>query len=395
MKIVIIGAGFSGTMCAVHLMKNASSPLQIFLVEKKEIARGVAYANTDDCFLLNVRADQMGAFPDNPGHFYEWLQIKNIKSAPTDFISRKIFGDYLEDLLEETRKKTIHTNIQIIKDEVLDLDMNAKTIFLKNSEPIIADKVILATGLDSNPVTHLLDLKNTEEPLTIIGTGLSMVDAVVYLDKINYKGKITAVSRHGRLPSHHKFYPADTPKPTYDFQKNHSLAYALKLVKENLKQYEWRLVIDALRPHNQFLWKNWSDKEKSQFYRHCRSLWDVHRHRMSHEHKVIIDRNIADKKLEIKKAGYRPYTPKTKLVLEVKGLSLGGNTDNKLIQNLLAKKIIEKDFLNLGIQSDQEGNISGNWIYTLGPLRRGQLWECTAVPEIRQQAKALVEILLK
>jgi uncharacterized NAD(P)/FAD-binding protein YdhS len=33
-------------------------------------------------------------------------------------------------------------------------------------------------------------------------------------------------------------------------------------------------------------------------------------------------------------------------------------------------------------------------LFTLGPMRRGELWETTAVPDIRAQAARLGEVLL-
>ena len=101
-SIAIIGCGFSGTMTAVQLIKhamkhatiNVPGPLQIYIIEKENIARGLAYSDIDPCLLLNVRADQMGAFPDDIGHFYQWLKRNHIQCAPSDFISRKIYGDY-------------------------------------------------------------------------------------------------------------------------------------------------------------------------------------------------------------------------------------------------------------------------------------------------------------
>ncbi|MGZ3810007.1 MAG: FAD/NAD(P)-binding protein, partial [Bacteriovorax sp.] len=349
----------------------------------------------NECFLLNVRANQMGAFPENPGHFYEWLQQNQIAAAPTDFVSRKIYGDYLNQILKDEIKNSKNAQVEIIKDEVIDIDCHDKKIILEKNPPIIVGQIILACGFGSYTPVDWTDFGTSTGPLTIIGTGLSMVDTVVYLDKINYQGKITAVSRHGRIPTSHQLYSAETPKPTFNFEHNRSLSHVVKVVKEHLKKYEWRLVIDALRPHNQILWKNWSMRERKQFLRFYRSLWDIHRHRMSAEHKKIIDRLIDQGKLEILAIGFGPYAPKTNRVISFTGFSLEKNSKNKLLFNLFQKNIIELDPLKLGIRSDNNGNVFEDWIYTLGPLRRGDLWECIAVPEIRNQAKELAELLLK
>ena len=54
--------------------------------------------------------------------------------------------------------------------------------------------------------------------------------------------------------------------------------------------------------------------------------------------------------------------------------------------------------LGLGVATTAAGQLLdvsgvGAGISTLGPLRRGELWETTAVPEIRQQAFAIARVL--
>lgn len=392
--IAIIGGGFSGAMTAVHLMRNANFPLKIILIEKDEVARGVAFAKADECFLLNVRADQMGAFPEEPEHFYKWLLQNKITANPQDFISRNLYGDYVDSIFKQELKQSKFAHLEIIKNKAIDIDILKKEIVFETHHPLRADQIILANGLDSIKPLNWKAIASSNEDVTIIGTGLSMIDTVIYLDKLNYKGKITAISRYGRIPSVHEFYSPEIARPVYDFKTNHALSYVFKTVKENLKKYEWRLVIDSLRPHNQFLWKHFSDKEKSQFMRYLRSLWDVHRHRMSFGQKKIIEALVANNRLVIKANGHKSAIARKGIVLEFKGFSLGNNSENKLIQNLLLKKIIQTDLLKLGIKSDVNGAVHEDWIYTLGALRRGDLWECTAVPDIRKQAQELATYLI-
>ena len=62
--ITIVGAGFSGTMVAAHLLREARSPLRVILIERAETAGvGIAYREQSDRHLLNVRAEGMSAFP--------------------------------------------------------------------------------------------------------------------------------------------------------------------------------------------------------------------------------------------------------------------------------------------------------------------------------------------
>lgn len=73
LSIVVIGAGFTGTMTAVHLAQRARTPLRVTLIERSgRFARGVAYGTRQECHLLNVPAGRMSAFPDDEGHFLRW-----------------------------------------------------------------------------------------------------------------------------------------------------------------------------------------------------------------------------------------------------------------------------------------------------------------------------------
>ena len=74
--------------------------------------------------------------------------------------------------------------------------------------------------------------------------------------------------------------------------------------------------------------------------------------------------------------------------------------NDPLIVNLLARGLIHPDPLLLGLEVAPNGalqSVSGeysNAFYTLGSPRRGQLYETTAVPELRQQAQKLARQLV-
>ena len=102
--IAIVGAGFSGSLVAVHLLKTAHRPLLIKLIERdRDIGKGVAYSTTTNSHLLNVSAGKMSAFPDDPGHLLRWLHYNRNELAtflPRDlnassFIPRQIYGLYI------------------------------------------------------------------------------------------------------------------------------------------------------------------------------------------------------------------------------------------------------------------------------------------------------------
>ena len=80
--IVVIGGGASGVLLAVHLLRGETESLDVVLIERRaELGAGIAYATNHPDHLLNVRAANMSAFPDDPGHFARWLADRSTPDA--------------------------------------------------------------------------------------------------------------------------------------------------------------------------------------------------------------------------------------------------------------------------------------------------------------------------
>jgi uncharacterized NAD(P)/FAD-binding protein YdhS len=71
-----------------------------------------------------------------------------------------------------------------------------------------------------------------------------------------------------------------------------------------------------------------------------------------------------------------------------------------LLASLLRKGMVRPDPSGLGLDVSRDGALLdrngavSRWLYAVGPIRQGNLWESTAVPEIRKQVHSLVEHLL-
>lgn len=86
-RIGIIGSGFSGTLVLANLVARSKTPLHIDLFEQDSTqATGIAYSTDEVKHLLNVPAAKMGAFPDKPDDFYNWLQTESGKEAASNII---------------------------------------------------------------------------------------------------------------------------------------------------------------------------------------------------------------------------------------------------------------------------------------------------------------------
>src|SRR5690242_11685118 len=108
-RIAIVGAGFSGTALATHLLKQATStpssrPIRIVLIDPRtEIGAGVAYATRDYPYPLNVAAGQMSVDGTRPGDFLEYLKAQGIHASPGDYLPRQVYGDYLRARFADAR----------------------------------------------------------------------------------------------------------------------------------------------------------------------------------------------------------------------------------------------------------------------------------------------------
>jgi len=74
--VVIVGAGFSGALQAINLVRHAG-PRATLIDRQADAGTGLAYGAAHPAHLLNVRASNMSAFPDDPDHFVRWLSSRS------------------------------------------------------------------------------------------------------------------------------------------------------------------------------------------------------------------------------------------------------------------------------------------------------------------------------
>src|ERR1700677_3930937 len=101
-SVAIAGGGCSGILVAAQLFRQGF-PGSVTIVEPRSaLGRGLAYSTPYDEHLLNVPAGKMSALPTRPSHFLEWLRAGGFPSASAAFFApRKVYGEYLESILEQ------------------------------------------------------------------------------------------------------------------------------------------------------------------------------------------------------------------------------------------------------------------------------------------------------
>ena len=106
--IAIVGAGFSGTLLALHLLRRCPPPARLLLIERNsQFGRGLAYSTGNASHILNVPAARMSAFHDRPNDFLEWLCAREPEGQSIDagaFVPRQVFGAYVRALLNDEIK---------------------------------------------------------------------------------------------------------------------------------------------------------------------------------------------------------------------------------------------------------------------------------------------------
>lgn len=439
LKIAIIGAGFSGTALAATLMREMQQPLEIYLFEKTgQFGAGDAYRTPFAYHLLNARAGDMSALEDEPNHFVQWLQYRAKGKIEQDvpvhrqFVPRVLYHQYLSELLRDNTQTDVLTKVH---EEVVDLQPHGKQmkLILKNRETLVADKVILALG--NNPPSSLpfhvaadiqcienpwdytaLNNIPADDPVLIVGTGLSMVDAVLTLHHQQHRGNITAVSRRGLIPLPHtehcspvEFDVKELPRDVRSLMK----VLRMEAAKITAAGGDWRGMMSALRLQLPEVWQRLDKTCRKRFLRHVLPYWNIHRHRVHVKLHDLLQKMCASGQLEILaarvlsahdgKVQVRLRQSRGEISLPAKHIinCMGSSfepSEQPLLQSLLQQEIAHMDALQLGVEVAEDlslrGKSSAN-CFVLGPLMRGEVWESIAVPEIRKQCKALVGTLLK
>jgi uncharacterized NAD(P)/FAD-binding protein YdhS len=136
--------------------------------------------------------------------------------------------------------------------------------------------------------------------------------------------------------------------------------------------------------------------------------WEIRRHRLSPEVAGEVAALRASGRLEIHAGGLEGIrTDGRRVELQLAGggvlrgdrvvlcAGAGGvvdGTTDPLARDLLASGLAVPDAVGLGLRTAvggallDRGGLASRRLWTLGPLRRGELWESTAVPELRVQA---------
>ncbi|MCC2547192.1 FAD/NAD(P)-binding protein [Hymenobacter sp. BT175] len=449
--ITIVGGGFSGSMVALQLARLPGGPYacDVHLVEPRPApGPGLAYSAARPEYLLNVRTQNLSAFPDEPAHFASWLREKQLPAC--EFCSRQTYGDYLRELTAGLLAAPAANGVrffwhhQSAVGATVNADGLTATVRLANGREISSHRVVLALGnfpppppagpateYLAHPTYHpdpwapgALQSIEAQDSILLIGSGLTAVDVLLGLRATGHQGPIKVVSRHGRWPMEHSRVHSHYP----DFYADKlagltNIGAVVRVLREEVRLaaeqgVNWRAVLDSLRPHLGQIWAAWPEAEQARFLRHLASLWTTLRHRSPPQNARIIRDMLTTGQIRMSAGRVRQILPRSRyLAVQI---SRGPRTEwltarhiitctgplldysriaDPLVRELRETGQLVSDSLRLGMVTDAHGALinargeASTIFSTLGPSRRPAYFESTAVPELRQQAADLARYL--
>lgn len=430
--VIVVGGGFTGTLLAINLARLGEP---VVLVERDEaaLAKGLAFGTRRSEHLLNVRAANMSAFPDDPQHFLRWMGFSSTDQA-NRFVPRLTYGQYLRELLLDAlarngQRLTIRAGHAVDLRETVNPAGNADGVLLTlaTGEVIVGRAAVLALGnfaprlpaalaglpqglaiADPWRPGVLADLA-ADASVLLVGTGLTAVDVILSLAQQGHRGPVLALSRRGLVSRSH--LPAG-PEPGRVAMPGERGLALLRAVRARAQAVGWRSAIDELRPHTRALWQAHGGAQQASFLRHLRPYWDVHRHRLAPAIAGQLDSAIAEGRLRFAAGRIvtaHPVDGGVEVVWRPRGTSqhhavrvariincTGPEGDiaeagQPLLAALLARGTVRPDPHRLGLDVDPQWRVraadgtAATRIHAAGPLTKGAAWEIIAVPDIRQQ----------
>lgn len=441
---VIIGCGAAGTLVAANLLRFGKRESVVIVEKTGEFGPGLAYSTADDLHLLNVPAATLSAFSTEPNDFLDWAREQDPGVEPGDFLPRRIYGEYLRGILAAAEKEGIKRGNRLtrITDEVVSIEPadSGELVHMRSGEALECDDAVLAIG-GTPPLRpeffpqddRIFDspwqegaLEPVEGTVLLIGSGLTSVDATLTLGWRSRDANLVSISRTGLRPFAHLPGGLRTAAAPPAWQEEEMSASGLRRAfcrRVNLAESEgldWRDVVDGIRPQIPSLWQGLDFDEQRKFLSESSREWEIRRHRMAPKVAARLERLAESGQARNLSATLTEISPKdggmdvvltdtssgaTETLTVERIISCAGpgpdisRTDIPLIQSLFESGRAVPDPHKMGISTSTDASVVDSDgmplenLHLIGPLRRGELWETTAIVEIRQQAEGLARKL--
>ena len=304
-SLVIVGSGFASFCLVAHLLKTRPDIGKLITVIGLEpFGYGAAYGCRHRDFRLNVRAQIMRVFPDQPNDFLQWaareIDDEAAHNRQGTFYRRADFASYLSALRLQLDG---FDTVRFISAQVTAIDKLAESwrLTLDNANTLDAKQVVLATG---NPPPRwpcaiqgsLPADKSVENPwsgdwlgsihktdaVAFVGGGLTSMDGIYSLARQGHTGPIEVVLPHPVLPPKQTDWQAQAPIlwPENIHTASQFFRFMItSLGSRDWTEAEWQSRFEALRIHLSDSWQGLDDLAQSRLMRHAGHWWQLARFR--------------------------------------------------------------------------------------------------------------------
>jgi len=450
--IAIIGGGFSGAALAWHLARDGGGPKRMTVFEPRPfLGAGLAYGAGDPQHRVNVPATRMSIDTSQPDDFINWIRgtgaLADDPAATRPdgdvFPARAVFGRYVADRLAPLLHAGVLTHLRRRVTGVHRVPDGGWIVTDATGVSLPADIVVIATShpapqppgvlraLDLHPGQHpilvtnpwqagaLDDIRHTDSVL-VVGSGLSMADAIVSLTARGHTGRVTAISRRGQRSHGHA---TGAVKPVGDFisPPARTARHLLQRIRHELARHAgqpWQAVFDRIRTQAPDIWAALSVPERRRLIRHLRPFWDTHRFRIAPQADEVLRARERAGMLDVRAArvvaarvrhgqfaltlrhGSSPaWEACYDAIITTTGPAHGAIMHMQpYIGGLAAAGLVEVDATGLGLHVDALGRacVGGRHegsLFVAGPLARGRFGELMGLPEVTHYAEKLAVII--
>jgi uncharacterized NAD(P)/FAD-binding protein YdhS len=329
-QVVIVGGGFSGAAAAVQLMRRATQPLVVTVIEPRAaLGQGLAYSATDPDHRLNAPVDRHTVDPDDPQAFERWIAADGLVQRDPEarlpdgrcFPRRSDYGRFVADTLRAHARRPDGAAIVHRRAQAQSIERAGRgwRVHCDDGGALAADLLLVATGnppprlpgfVTARAAAHAHVIGNPLVPgrldaalpaaarVWLLGSGLTALDVLSTLLRRGHAGPITVVSRRGLRPQpqpaaeqlarlqtpHRPFDPPGGPLPDFIAALGpqpgmRALVRALRarMQADAAAGLPWYAAFGALRDGVWQVWPGLAAAEKERFVRQLRIWYDVHR----------------------------------------------------------------------------------------------------------------------
>lgn len=462
-RVAIVGGGFAGVAVALRLFRQTPFPLHVQVLDPAVTpGLGVAYGTELEHHLINGVSKAISLFEEEPRHFTDWLERQaqaggwvppNDIDLADSLPPRRLYGTYVQDTWRATLAQLRPgVTLDHVRARVTGLESVASryALTLSDGTRLLADKVVLATGLRPRHVDRLpfpvsrsaqasrryvadqwaqgaWDGVGRDGRIVYLGSGLSALDGLISSEHAGFRGEHLAFSRKGLAVNERR-----APEPWPDFlqipESGLTLRQLMSQIRPQLRTIsargeDWQRIVPTIRQQVDTLWSCASVRERRRFVRTLRSLWDVSLHRSApaalawqarinaegrYRHaagRLLGIDTLIDGRLVVhwrQRGSDSVQSVEADRVVNCLGFEYDWtHSDDPLCRDVLARGLVLPDSLGFGLQATRTDctliNAAGSpqrGLHAVGHPLRGVFWESNAVTEHMPQATKVAQSLI-